>query len=64
MKEHVQTYTIDGQKLLAMIKKAIDNKKVITWSYDSATRGVYLGRFSEMLVTHFDASLISIRIVD
>lgn len=105
MKAHIQAFTGDGQKLLAAIKKSIDNKQIGTWSYDSAgdlthdvpqwinkawlkptvnpqgidfqilvpegvaqldptTRGVYLGRFSEMLVTHFDASLTSIRIVD
>jgi len=92
--------------LLASIKKAIDDEKVVTWSYDSANdfthtaeqwneqawlkpeidvknnilkltllkpksvdkieksvRGVYQGRFIEMLVTHFSNSFTTAAVV-
>jgi hypothetical protein len=91
--------TNNPASLLASIKKAIDDEKVVTWSYDSANdfthtaeqwneqawlkpeidakngllkftllkpknvdkiekavRGVYQGRFIEMLITHFSNS--------
>jgi hypothetical protein len=92
--------TSDPQGLLDLIKKAIDDKQVVTWSYDrdndftheteqwsrkawlkphvgsgelkfiilgqrdviltKVVKGIYHGRFIEMLVTHFDSKFSTV----